>query len=258
MWPLNLETYRKMLQTVIERRQTIRYREINAYQDFVLWRHDCDMSLNRARYIAEVDAEHGVASTFFILPHSDFYNVLELGQTKLIREISGLGHDIGLHLDVEYHSAVSEIFDIENAITKDKEILEDVAEVKIEAFSFHNPTTEMLKFNQGTYSGLINCYSKKIWDEVDYCSDSNGYWRHEPIPEVLQDTRRAKLQILTHPEWWLDETSLPRDHVLRCVYGRSVKVMNDYDQAMSRFANRENIMSYDSQESDFERAFKLL
>jgi peptidoglycan/xylan/chitin deacetylase (PgdA/CDA1 family) len=191
-----------MLKAVVERGRTIRYQEIDSYQDFVLWRHDCDMSLNRARRIAELDAEYGVKSTFFILPHSDFYNILEISQTKLIREIALLGHDIGLHLDIGYHYEASETFDIDKAITKDQKILEDIAEVGIKAFSLHNPTPQTLKFDHETYAGLINCYSKKIWANISYCSDSNGYWRHEPIPEVLKNSSQPKLQILKRNEFF--------------------------------------------------------
>ena len=150
-----------MLQMVTARGKTIKFSEIDNNDSFVLWRHDCDMSLNRARAIAEIDAENGVQSTFFVLPHSDFYNILELGQTKLIREIVKLGHEIGLHLDVGYHSSTAAIFDIESAIERDRNLIEGIAETRIDVFSFHNPTPDVLKFQNDNYANLINCYSKK-------------------------------------------------------------------------------------------------
>jgi hypothetical protein len=258
MWPINLETYRLMLRITTEHRKTIRFSEIDNNESFVLWRHDCDMSLNRARAIAEIDAENGVSSTFFILPHSDFYNILELGQTKLIRDIAKLGHAIGLHLDVEYHSMTSAKFNIESAIARDRNLLEDISETKIEVFSFHNPTPDVLKFQNDSYADLINCYSKQILGTVSYGSDSNGYWRHEPIPQILQDLDRTRLQILTHPEWWLESDELPRDRVLRCAYGRAQSVIMNYDKSMSEQENRNNELAEDFAFSDYERAIKIL
>jgi hypothetical protein len=258
MWPLDLETYCEMLNVVANQRTCIRYREIEASEAFVLWRHDCDMSLNRARVFAELDAQFGVRSTFFILPHSEYYNILELSQTRLVREIISFGHDIGLHLDVNYHLGTEANFDLETAIEKDTKLLEGLAEVKIDSFSFHNPTSEILEFDAASYSGLINCYSKELRESTDYASDSNGYWRHQPIPEILQDESKNRLQVLTHPEWWLETAAMPRDHVLRCAYGRALRVISDYDIALSRFEDRDNLKSTESLATDFERANDLI
>ena len=258
MWPLNLNTYRFMLREVSKRFKTIRYTEIDTSRDFVLWRHDCDMSLNRARHIAEIDAENGITSTFFILPHSEFYNILELEQTRIIREIRDLGHDIGLHLDIGYHTATAKTFDLESAIKRDKYLLEDVTESKIQSFSFHNPTPEMLKLNSKEYAGLINCYSKQIWTTIKYGSDSNGYWRHQPIPEILLDSTNSRIQILTHPDWWIEGDYSPRDRVLRCAYGRARKVMFDYDSAMATYLERDNAKPNDLSITDYDRAMKTM
>ena len=254
MWPLDIDTYCGMLKVVASQHKTIRYTEIQDCKSFVLWRHDCDMSLNRARAVAELDAQYGVRSTFFILPHSEFYNILELGQTRLVREIINFGHDIGLHFDVNFHLGTQNVFNFEKAIEQDTKLLEDLAETKIDSFSFHNPTPEILEFDASEYSGLINCYSKEIRETIDYASDSNGYWRHQPIPEILQDESKTRLQILTHPEWWLEKAGAPRDHVLRCAYGRALRVISDYDAALSKYEDRVNFKSDKNSESDFERA----
>jgi peptidoglycan/xylan/chitin deacetylase (PgdA/CDA1 family) len=254
---LDIKTYCEMLLTLASQRKCIRYKEFENSENFVLWRHDCDMSLNRARSVAELDAQFGVKSTFFILPHSEFYNVLELGQTTLVREIVSFGHDIGLHLDVNYHLGTQNNFDIEKAIENDTRLLEDIAEIKIDSFSFHNPTQEILEFDAAKYSGLINCYSKEFRETTDYASDSNGYWRHRPIPEILRDESKTRLQILTHPEWWLERAGPPRDRVLRCVYGRAQNLMDRYDMAMATYLDRDNVKSPEEDLNDYERAKQL-
>lgn len=258
MHPFNLETYRQMLESLIKDRRVIRYSEIDRHHEFVLWRHDCDMSLNRALIIAETDARYGVQSTFFLNPHSEFYNILEKQQLQIIREIISLGHDIGLHLDASYHQYGGDKFRIEESIHKDISILNLLTEVKIEAFSFHNPSQEILGLDDHKYAGLINCYSQTLKNSVTYCSDSNGYWRYQPIPEVLGDKSNKRLQILTHPEWWLEEDTLPRNRVLRCVFGRAIKQMEMYDRELERHSDRHNLKFSDDAKNDFMRALEVL
>jgi hypothetical protein len=257
MHPFNLGTYRQMLLTLKTERRVIKYSEISHHHEFVLWRHDCDMSLNRALVIAELDSQYGVQSTFFINPHSEFYNIFEQNQTKIIREILNLGHDIGIHFDSSYHMASSEKYDIEEALAKDARYLQDVAETLLRVFSFHNPSSEDLAFDERIYTDLINCYSKEFRSSINYGSDSNGYWRYQPIPEIIQDQSKKKMQILTHPEWWLDEDYLPRDRVLRCVYGRALYTVAEYDRVLEKHSDREN-QKPNGKLNDYERAIKLL
>ena len=257
MWPFNIETYCGMLDVVSKQHKCISYSEIEHHESFVLWRHDCDMSLNRARFMAEVDTRFNVRSTFFIHPHSQFYNILEVSQTQLIREIIDLGHEIGLHFDVTYHLETAKSYDFEKALRMDSNLLVDIAGKEINAFSFHNPTKEHLEYDDASYAGLTNCYSRFIRDTTDYSSDSNGYWRHRPIPEILQDESKTRLQILTHPEWWLETTAMPRDRVLRCVFGRAVNVITKYDNDLNDYPDRENKTPDDSSLSDYERALGL-
>jgi hypothetical protein len=258
MIPFNLQTYREMLQLVKAQRRIIKYSEIFDYEDFVLWRHDCDMSLNRALRIAEIDAHYGVQSTFFINPHSEFYNIFEKKQTNIINDILALKHDIGLHLDGAYHSNADSKFDIEDAIVKDTALINCVADTQLNVFSFHNPTREILGFNDDFYAGQVNCYSKKLFETVAYGSDSNGYWRHQPIPEILRDTTRTQLQILTHPEWWLEGDSPPRNRVLRCVFGRAIRLMEEYDRELEKHRDRENIDAEADNADDYRKALRIL
>jgi hypothetical protein len=258
MYPLTIDTYRQMLAKITSSRRVITYREVRNHDEFILWRHDCDMSLNRALEIARIDQEIGVKSTFFVMVRSNFYNVLEKTQTNIVREIVKLGHDVGLHFDASYYSSLDKNFSLEESIMIDSKYLEDVAQVPLYVFSFHNPSTEILENNDLEYGGLLNCYSKYLSDLTHYGSDSNGYWRHKPIPEIIKDESKKRLQILTHPEWWLQEVSTPRDHVLRCAYGRAINAVREYDEELAKHPDRKNLGAEKSLANDYERAIKIL
>ena len=84
------------------------YEDIPWGQRFVLWRHDCDYSLNRAFALAQAEFDRGVRATYFVNPHSEFYNLFEASQHRLVSKIVRMGHHIGLHFDAAFH-VVSEI-----------------------------------------------------------------------------------------------------------------------------------------------------
>ena len=65
----------------------------------VILRHDIDNSLPQAVRLAEIEAELGVKSTYFVLLRTDFYNVASKTGQDALRRILSLGHEIGLHYD---------------------------------------------------------------------------------------------------------------------------------------------------------------
>ena len=255
----NVQTYRQMLKQVSSARNFITYDRATSTENFVIWRHDCDMSLNRARSIAEIDAENSIQATFFIHPHSHFYSVLEESQVLLVREIAKMGHQIGLHFDNSYHQKTAPSRSFEDSLKWDAQLLADVSQIQPTVFSFHNPDQDVLQLQEFEYVGLINTYSRWMLGNVTYASDSNGYWRHTPIWEVLDNHQNSKVQILTHPEWWIEQDALPRDRVLRCVYGRALLNVKEYDEAMGRQSNRRNDgATYRNMFEDVARAIELV
>ena len=155
------EQYREILQLARLKYNFISYENIPFGERFLLWRHDCDYSLNRAFKLAEIEKEEGVVSTYFINPHCEFYNLLETTQAKLVEHILGMGHSLGLHFDAEFHETGSKA-ELEEQIAFEASMLEHFFGVKPFTFSFHNPDEALLTYEDETYGGLLNCYSKKF------------------------------------------------------------------------------------------------
>ena len=232
--------YREILGTIGGTdRHVVSYNAIPWGKNYVIWRHDLDYSINRGLRLAELDADHGVHSTFFINLHSPFYNALERSQTLLLRQISGMGHDIGVHFDWYFHhNSLGEEWEIK--IAEEARILADLVEKDPVAVSFHNPNEALLKIGKERLGGLVNTYSRKLMLDSGYHSDSNGYWRHERIIDVVGDPSATRLQVLTHPEWWLDTPMPPRHRIHRAAFGRARAAMKEYDQLLER-GSRNNI-----------------
>lgn len=207
----------------------------------VLWRHDVDLSVHRAYRIAQIEAEEHVTATYFLHLHSDLYNVLERPICHLIRKISDLGHGIGLHFDGAFFDTIKDPRHLDKIIKFEKSILENIAETEVTAVSFHEPTImPKWAFAEEKLGGLVSAYSQKISDQYSYVSDSNGYWRHRRLIDVIESGQESHLHILTHPGWWTPEVCSPRVRVSRCIDGRAQARHKAYDLSMKKWG-RENI-----------------
>lgn len=204
---------------------------ISSNKNIILWRHDVDFSMHEALNLARIENELGVQSTFFILFHSEFYNIFEAEIAEKIKLIIDLGHHIGLHFDPVFYK-ISTKEELEDKLRFEKNILQDMFLVDINVFSFHNPTTEILLFDDWSYSGMINTYAKEIKEEISYCSDSNGYWRFSRMYDVIANERPLKLQALTHPEWWTEKVMSPKEKIWRCIDKRAEKNKNFYKNSL--------------------------
>lgn len=230
------DNYHKLLKMISN--ETIFYSEIDKKNFFTLWRHDVDFSVHRSNAIAKIEKQNNIKATYFFQLGSYFYNVFEQEIKELILEIKELGHEIGLHFDPTQYNIASKK-DLEKYLSFEKNILESLFDVKIKVFSFHNPTAEILMYDEFMYADMINTYAKYFKEEVQYCSDSNGYWRHKRLEDFLAQ-KYDKIQVLTHPGWWQKDIMSPRKRIQRCIDGRADKLAQKYDKSLEEFG-RENV-----------------
>ena len=152
------KNYKKLLKKI--KNKTIFYNEIQAHSSFVLWRHDIDLSVHRAYSIAKIEKNLNIKATYFLLLGSSFYNIFENEIKKLVLKIVYLGHQIGLHFDLESYD-IKTVKELEKYLTFEKNIMENLFQTKINVFSFHNPTEEvLLRYDNFKYAKMINTYAK--------------------------------------------------------------------------------------------------
>ena len=231
---MNLKLYENML------KETAKYYNfglINCSLDIVnifeksestcFLRHDIDFSPLNALRMAELEYELGVQSTYTVLLSGQFYNPFEKENRKLLKQILGFGHEIGLHFDVSIYDIKKEDILI-NHLTKEASTLENLLETKISMFSFHNTTEFSMSCREFKYCGLINAYSDFFQDEVEYISDSNGYWRFRSWIELLQEKHKV-IHILTHPIWWLPNNNYPPfETIMKIIIERTDLCISEY------------------------------
>lgn len=167
-----------------------------------LMRHDIDVNIRYALTLARLEAEAGVAATYFLMLRSPAYNLLGRAAAGAVREIVALGHDLGVHFDAQ-HPIVTDDNMVELAL-REAEIIAELARRPVRAISFHQPSRAILDRDIDV-PGLINTYSRRQLDGWHYVSDSNRNWRGQSPWDLLKGGEKERLQILTHPMWWVSD-----------------------------------------------------
>ena len=230
--------YRDLIRLAKARYRFIAFPEYaDAPSSSVLWRHDIDFSVHRALALARIEAEEDARSTFFLNLHSRFYNALEPEVAERVREIVALGHELGVHFDPTFYAGRR---DGEEALAAERTFLEETFECAVRSFSLHNPDIAGWFDERDEIAGMVNAYGTTLKETFGYASDSNGYWRHDRLHDVLERAEHERLQVLTHPEWWVPEPMSPRDRVSRAIDGRAAAQHARYDRVMEEMG-RENV-----------------
>jgi hypothetical protein len=235
--------YRRLVQLARTKWDFISFDDYEKDGAVCLWRHDVDMSPHRALRLAQVESEEGVSSTYFLHLHNSFYNLLEDIVRDKVIGIVKLGHAIGLHFDFRfYEGKITNRTDLEYYLSFERDVLEKTFDVKVSAFSFHNPDVLVEQYlKDDCLASLLNVNNPHIMKHFSYVSDSNGYWRYSRLRDVLEaENGPEKLYVLTHPGWWVPEPMSPKNRVLRCVRGRAESTDKSYDDILA-FYGRKNI-----------------
>lgn len=230
-------SYREMLSIAKSKWRFVDYQNHNIDGRSLLWRHDVDISIHRALRLAVIEHEEGIASTFFLMLHSAFYNLLEPAIAYRVESILALGHTIGLHFDPSFYGdRISSKAQLLDFLECEKNILESCFRVPVAAFSWHNPTVGgWLSMDDDHCAGMVNAYGASVRNRYTYVSDSNGIWRHGRLRDVLESGKDEKLHVLTHPEWWQKSPISPRERVFRSVEGRANNTLRGYDKILAEY-----------------------
>lgn len=174
----------------------------------VILRHDIDNSLSQALRLAEIEAEEGVKSTWFVLLRTDFYNPASAAAQKTLRRILELGHEIGLHFDEMAYAGAGGIgsyasSSTEELILREAGILADICGCPITTVSMHRPAKETLEADL-KIPGMVNSYGQTFFHDFKYLSDSRRHWR-EPVEEIIRGGEYDRLHILTHAFWYHEQ-----------------------------------------------------
>lgn len=181
----------------------------------IFFRHDVDISLERAVEMAEREQKLNLMpTTYFILLSSSFYNPFSKDGRRNIDRIINMGHTIGLHYDL------SLVNNDEQAQAKyilwQRSLLEAEFDIEVTLCSVHKPnkngpvTRELGALLQIAGINDVNI----TMPHYKYISDSGMNWR-EDYHEIVKQYK--KIHLNAHPVWYDEKEGDYKDrlHSLR-------------------------------------------
>ena len=201
----------------------------------LLLRHDIDLDVTAATEVAEAEKDSGIWSTFFILMTSPLYNPQSRVIGRQLRHIRALGHRIGLHYDPSAIEA-TDLRGHTHAIRFQCSELARISDGPIAAFSAHRPTANGVGLPDRV-SNVPNAYAPEFKDEIEYSSDSGGWWQFGLYSESVAFREGRSVQLVLHPIWWTSHTGEhPRNRLQRLIDDRRCSDRNQICEDISPYA----------------------
>ena len=195
--------YEILLKTIITERKNLCFSDCynpNLPQKFFILRHDVDFSLSAAMEMAIFEAERNIKATYFLPLSSQYFNLLSKEYRSIPRQFLELGHEVGLHYDVEAMNKCS-YTDPNTQLRCEIDILSQLAGDFIKSISQHNPSVsgkDPFVDNQD----FINAYDTQFTMSMGYYSDSCGAWRNSTYELFNSNKIPDRFQLLIHPFFW--------------------------------------------------------
>lgn len=202
------DDYREIIRLMKSTGHIANYHEALNRKQFVIMRHDVEYSVERAYALSKVEESMDFTSTYFFQWTNNSYNILSRKNMDMIKDMHERGQIIGLHFAL---NGMTDMELVRKQIVKEMNILSEMFGFKIDTFSVHRPSRDVLRENI-KLPGIINAYQDDFFtfaDNVDentpvdvkYLSDANHIWRYG-YPDEQNITSFDKVQILTHPFAW--------------------------------------------------------
>jgi hypothetical protein len=172
-------------------------------------RHDIDFHLHRVDAIAEVERDLGCQATYYVLI-SGHYNALFPENRLILRSLVDMGHEIGLHYDLETYPRDAErsISHLEMEI----DILSNAIGQPVRTIGTHEPfklPDPFLNLN-----GYVHPQDPRLQKGLVFVSDSCRIWRDKTLLRCFGPDPPSRVLLNTHPELWLDGSIRDRSDYL--------------------------------------------
>lgn len=179
------------------------FRHSDVPEPFCILRHDVDYSTAAALRMAEQESERGVAATYFLLTNSIYYNLLAPEHAGVARRLAALGHEVGLHYDVNFFRPFPGS-EWSALLTAQAALLGELTGSEVISIAMHQPALNGEDPFATDSAGFLNASSARFTRDVTYVSDSCRAWRDTGWSMFESGSIPARLQLALHPINWSD------------------------------------------------------
>lgn len=217
-------TYWELIGRLTATHRSVRFADVkDRFPDepFFILRHDVDYSTQAALVLAAQEADRGIQATYFLLPSGVYYNLLDPAHAGVPRRLIDLGHEVGLHYDVNllyrFAGRSAEILRLQMSLL---EVLSGSAVLSI---AMHQPGLNGEDPLRET-GGFLNAYDDRFFRQMPYISDSCRAWRDSAWSILESGPLPPRFQLALHPINWSEENR-DRVKVFRSVHGELARAI---------------------------------
>lgn len=199
------ETYWWLIDRLAATNRPLRFADLQdgfPAEPFFILRHDVDYSPAAALRLAKQEAGRGVCATYFLLLNGGYYNLLSPEHATFARELAAMGHEVGLHYDVNFLEAFpretwGELIRMQAAL------LGELGGTKVVSIAMHQPglNGEDPLRDCGDF---FNAYDDRFYRDMPYVSDSCRAWWDHAWEMFSSGKTPARLQLALHPINWAE------------------------------------------------------
>ena len=183
-------------------------------------RIDVDFKIHRLRRVYKIFKQLKIKASIYVRLHAPDYNLLSIGNIKIIQDLIDIGCEVALHTELEDVGNYCNL-DKQELLKREIKFFEAIFQIKLYGTASHGDMTpynnlDFWKQNKASDFGLIyEAYDEKLWNNSRYVSDSEWTrWKAYDDGKLLENDRRTPIEhmrdnckvinLLTHPESWYD------------------------------------------------------
>lgn len=199
------DTYGALLARLSETNRIVRFADLtNGFpaEPFVVLRHDADYSTAASLRMAEYEAGGGFHSTYFLLLNGIHYNLLSAEHASTPARLVDLGHEVGLHYDVEFLAAFPRAR-WDELLEEQAGLLGRLSGIPVRSIAMHQPRLRGADPFRGR-TRFLNAYDDAFFSDMPYVSDSCRAWTDRGWQILSSSRMPPRLQLAIHPDVWGD------------------------------------------------------
>lgn len=243
--------YKELLSDLLLSRENLCIKDLSdpdIERAFLVLRHDIDYSPEAALQMAELEASMGVKATYYLLFSSSYYNLLSEEYIQFPKKLAELGHEVGLHYDVNILEIMGKD-DLINVLKLQSNFLSELAGSEVKSISMHNPSISGIdpfketKFNEAKF---VNAYNNHYTNKMAYFSDSCGAWRDNFVECLSKRDFPAQMQLLVHPFFWGTNSITRWKSLERLIDNKISFLLNGSKKVEDLWRNHTGVIQHDN------------
>jgi hypothetical protein len=168
----------------------------------VILRHDVDYLPEAALALAREEASRGIRATYFLLLNSVYYNLLDPRYAAAASQLVELGHEVGLHYDVNFLHRFPE-GQWPRLMEMQAGVLAQLSGQPVTSIAMHQPGLygeDPLRHRRDL--PFLNAYDDRFFRAMTYVSDSCRAWRDSTWELLSGGPLPTQMQLALHPLNW--------------------------------------------------------